>query len=120
PSFMYATGTEYDPEDSTKGLFRGFLLIRVFRHIFTGPSSAINATNTANKTKAKVFMLRKVTGRMIAYTAVQCYFVLSSANKWANYIDEFNLDHFYDNIVAMFEENSDEPFIRETLDWWDG
>jgi hypothetical protein len=45
--------------------------------------------------------------------------VLSSAKKWVNYIDEFNLDHFYDNIVAMFEENLDEPFIREMLDWWD-
>jgi hypothetical protein len=26
---MYATGTEYDPDDGTKGLFRGFLLVRV-------------------------------------------------------------------------------------------
>ena len=29
PSFLYETGTVYDPENETIGLFRGFLLLRV-------------------------------------------------------------------------------------------
>jgi hypothetical protein len=29
PSFLYETGTVYDPENETIGLFRGFLLVRV-------------------------------------------------------------------------------------------
>lgn len=29
PSFLYKTGTIYDPENEVEGLFRGFLLIRV-------------------------------------------------------------------------------------------
>ncbi|KAF8891584.1 hypothetical protein CPB84DRAFT_1683224 [Gymnopilus junonius] len=118
PSFMYESGTQYDPDDETSGLFRGFLLVRVFRHIFTGPSSALEASRDANKTKAKVFHIKKVTGRMIAYAAVQTYLALSSAKKWTNFIDCFGLDVFYDNVVSMFEENEETQFIQDTLDWW--
>ncbi|KAF8896918.1 hypothetical protein CPB84DRAFT_1928278, partial [Gymnopilus junonius] len=111
-------GKLYDPDDETSGLFRGFLLVRVFQHIFTGPSSALEASRDANKTKAKVFHIKKVTGRMIAYAAVQTYLALSSTKKWTNFIDCFGLDVFYDNVVSMFEENEETQFIQDTLDWW--
>jgi hypothetical protein len=58
PSFLYKTGTIYNPENEAKGLFRGFLIVwvslfsfslrinavivQVYRHIFTGPLSAVN------------------------------------------------------------------------------
>jgi hypothetical protein len=29
PSFLYETGTVYDPDNEAAGLFRGFLLVRV-------------------------------------------------------------------------------------------
>lgn len=29
PSFLYESGTVYDPSDEITGLFRGFLLVRV-------------------------------------------------------------------------------------------
>ena len=29
PSFLYETGTIYNPDDEITGLFRGFLLVRV-------------------------------------------------------------------------------------------
>jgi hypothetical protein len=31
----------------------------------------------------------------------------------------FYLDDFYDNIVSMFEDNADDPWAKETLEWWD-
>lgn len=31
-SFLYESGTVYNPDDETAGLFRGFLLVRVSRH----------------------------------------------------------------------------------------
>jgi hypothetical protein len=71
PSFLYASGTAYDKDNEDLGLFRGFLLVRVFRHIFTGPSSAMNPGVKANKYKAKKFKLTEVTGRTIAYASVQ-------------------------------------------------
>ncbi|KAG2132877.1 uncharacterized protein EDB93DRAFT_1093655 [Suillus bovinus] len=39
PTFMYQDG-RYDREDPTRGLFKGALLVRTFKHIFTSPSSA--------------------------------------------------------------------------------
>jgi len=71
PSFLYDTETAYDEENEDIGLFRGFLLVRVYRHIFTGPSSAMNPTAKVNKSKARKFRLAEVTGRTIAYACVQ-------------------------------------------------
>jgi len=81
PSFLYESDTAYDEENEDIGLFRGFLLVRVFRHIFTGPSSAMDPRAKANKYKAKKFKLTKVTGRTIAYACVQVrYFFHVVAN----------------------------------------
>ena len=71
PSFLYEIETAYDGENEDIGLFRGFLLVRVYRHIFTGPSSAMNPTAKVNKSKARKFRLTEVTGRTIAYACVQ-------------------------------------------------
>jgi len=70
-SFLYEIETAYDEENKDIGLFRGFLLVRVYRHIFTGPSSAMNPTAKVNKSKARKFRLTEVTGRTIAYACVQ-------------------------------------------------
>ena len=35
PSFLYETGTVYNPENEATGLFRGFLLVRVSTYLFT-------------------------------------------------------------------------------------
>lgn len=79
PSFLYENDTVYDEQNEDIGLFRGFLLVRVFRHIFTGPSSAMDPKTKVNKSKAKKFRLTKVTGRMIAYASVQ---VCLSTHSW--------------------------------------
>ena len=71
PSFLYASETPYDRENEDMGLFRVFLLVREYRHIFTGPSSAMNPTAKVNKSKARKFKLTEVTGRTIAYASVQ-------------------------------------------------
>jgi hypothetical protein len=71
PSFLYESDWIYDEENEDSGLFRGFLLVRVYRHIFTGPLSAVNPKMKSNKFKAKKFKLTMVTGRTIAYACVQ-------------------------------------------------
>lgn len=76
PTFLYEYETAYDEQNEDIGLFRGFLLVRVFRHIFTGPTSAMDPKTKPNKSKAKKFRLTKVTGRMIAYASVQVRFIL--------------------------------------------
>jgi hypothetical protein len=90
PSFLYEKGTVYNPDNEVTGLFHGFLLVRVctyfvvtfiisncylqvYRHIFTGPKSALGVQdlNGRNKNKARLFHLKAVTGRTIAYACVQ-------------------------------------------------
>jgi hypothetical protein len=45
---------------------------QVFRHIFTGPSSALGTPSQGTKNpKATIYGLTAVTGRTIAYAAVQ-------------------------------------------------
>ncbi|KAF8910911.1 hypothetical protein CPB84DRAFT_1958086 [Gymnopilus junonius] len=116
PTFMYESGTEYNPDDLLMGFLRSDLLARVFRHIFTGPSTAFCPTNSPNKSKAKIFGLTKVTGEMIAYTCT--YLALSSASKWKHFVDLFNLDDFYDSIIGLINENINSQWGKELLEWW--
>jgi len=37
PSFLYESETAYDEENEDMGLFRGFLLVCVYRHILLVP-----------------------------------------------------------------------------------
>jgi len=38
--------------------------------------------------------------------------------KWGLLHKQFRLDTFYNNIVSMFEENADDPWVKDTLSWW--
>jgi hypothetical protein len=134
PLFLYTSGTVYDEDNEDLGLFQGFLLVHVYRHIFTGPLSAINPSFKANKYKAKKINLTQVTRRTIAYASVQvcfilflclysnlliqAYIALSSMSQWGLSDNLFNLEQFYDNIVVMFEKDPEHPWVIKTLDWW--
>jgi hypothetical protein len=134
PSFLYESETYYDADNEDIGLFRGYLLVRVYRHIFTGPSSAMRPAAKVNKTKAKKFKLTEVTGRTIAYASVQvchlqlsshflfnyfqAYIALSSMSQWGSSDNLFNLQLFYDAIVEMFERDPNDSWVIETLQWW--
>jgi hypothetical protein len=91
PSFLYSSDVGYDPTRPEIGLFRGIFLLRVsivfyqyytnsgtssevYRHIFTSPSSALKSENdvkASNRSNSKIHGLTQVTGRTIAYAAVQ-------------------------------------------------
>ena len=38
--------------------------------------------------------------------------------KWGYAYRQFRLDIFYNNIVSMFEENADDPWVTDLLSWW--
>ena len=133
PSFLYENETLYDEDNEDIGLFRGYLLVRVYRHIFTAPTSAMNTTAKANKSKAKKFKLTQVTGRTIAYASVQvrhlfshrflinyhqAYITLSSMSQWGSSDNLFNIQLFYDAIVEMFERDPKDSWVVDTLEWW--
>jgi hypothetical protein len=91
PTFLYEEGV-YDPGEIDKGLLRGHFLLRVsrlfivhrvfaedivakvYKHIFTSPSSALKdspGTNATRSGNAKIHHMTRVTPTTIAYAAVQ-------------------------------------------------
>jgi len=46
------------------------------------------------------------------------YIAISKMKRWNSFDNLFFLDEFYDNIVAMFEDNSGSSWVEETLAWW--
>ncbi|KIJ89513.1 hypothetical protein K443DRAFT_117882, partial [Laccaria amethystina LaAM-08-1] len=115
PSFLYNEG-EYDREERDKGLFKGYLLLRVYRHIFTSPSSAIGKVRKGTKpSKAQIYGMKRASGRTIAYACVQTRFLLNNLNSWSTVDGHFDLHTFYNNIVALFEMNPRSPWVVETL-----
>ncbi|KIL55570.1 hypothetical protein M378DRAFT_28536, partial [Amanita muscaria Koide BX008] len=42
PSFLYDEDIPYDPHNKDAGLLKGHVLIRAYRHIITGPRTALN------------------------------------------------------------------------------
>ncbi|KAE9403743.1 hypothetical protein BT96DRAFT_917315, partial [Gymnopus androsaceus JB14] len=62
--------------------------------------------------------MRKVTGRNIAYAAVQARFGISVAEKWDALDGHFNYADFYTEIVDFFEDYPDDKSVVDLLEWW--
>ncbi|KAG6896814.1 hypothetical protein C0992_005914 [Termitomyces sp. T32_za158] len=119
PSFLFDLD-ELDKNNPMQGFLRGHVLVRVYRHIYTGPSSSLHGNRCATKpAKSHIHKHKNVTGRGIAYAAVQARFAISSSEKWCIKDGKFNLAHFFNNIVALFENDPKNPWVLETLAWWD-
>ncbi|KAG8215357.1 hypothetical protein J3R82DRAFT_8954, partial [Butyriboletus roseoflavus] len=143
PTFLYFEG-QYSPQRPSAGLFKGELLLRAFRCVFTSPSSARegpegpgedasgqpHAGNRPHKPSrlphtrcdvAGLLKMRSVQPRAIAYVAVQLRFALSSSTSWDLKDDNFDYDTFYNNIVDWFEcprSQAKTQAIEELLLWW--
>ncbi|KAG1796085.1 uncharacterized protein HD556DRAFT_1234928 [Suillus plorans] len=79
PAYLYPgdiPGEDFDAEDIIEGLFRGYLLERVAKHIFTSPSSAlkVGVSNGTRACNAKLHRMTGVEAEHIAYAAVQVSF----------------------------------------------
>ncbi|KIM56230.1 hypothetical protein SCLCIDRAFT_35439, partial [Scleroderma citrinum Foug A] len=139
PAFLYTNG-QYDPTSPSKGLFKGELLVRAFRHIFTSPSSAqaglgeeVDGTGSSRKVQktlrgtrtrcdvTRLLKMKSVDPRAIAYTACQLHFALSSSTSWDLKDKEFDYNTFYRHIIDHFEQplsrkKSNE--LKDLLLWW--
>lgn len=77
--------------------------------------------------------MAKVTARAIAYACVQvsslfvtglipnktqARFMLSSCEQWMPTDGDFDAIKFYNNIVELFEADEDDPWVKETLEFW--
>jgi hypothetical protein len=45
--------------------------------------------------------------------------MLSSTEQWSILDDDFNAETFFNNIVDLFERDPDDPWVVDTLAFWD-
>ncbi|KAI0076040.1 hypothetical protein K474DRAFT_1577786, partial [Panus rudis PR-1116 ss-1] len=104
PAFLYPHGHIYNPADIDEGLGYGYLLLRVMKHIFTTPSSALEGPGAKGKGgNAKLIGMTAVTPEAVAYTAVQTRYVLNSQSEWGIIDNDFNAETFFWNVVNAFK-----------------
>ncbi|KAF9554487.1 hypothetical protein CPC08DRAFT_766696 [Agrocybe pediades] len=103
PYYLYETGTVFNPDDDLNGLFRGYLIPIVYRHVFTGPSSAIPSgprRNTKSKrNKATLHKVTEVTARTLAYVCTL-------------------YEVYYQNIVTLLEGTEFSKLPPEEIASW--
>ncbi|KAJ3554960.1 hypothetical protein NP233_g12315 [Leucocoprinus birnbaumii] len=100
-----------DPDNS--------LILLVYKHIFTCPSSASSVEWQPTKTRqsqAEKHRLTKETPSTIAYTCLQTYFMLSSADDWRNSLGPFCRKTFFNTVLDLFAK--EDEWTRSTLDYF--
>ena len=76
PVFCYDE-SKYDPSNPNKGLLKGYVLLCVYRHIFTGPRTALGGKPTGRRAHGALNNLTKPTPKTIGYAAiVVCVYML--------------------------------------------
>ncbi|KAJ3712629.1 hypothetical protein C8R42DRAFT_647434 [Lentinula raphanica] len=116
PAFLY-NEEQVNDNNIEDGLFTGPIILQVFYAIFFGLGSATTGEYRKNSIAARNGM-RKVTGRNIAYAAVQTRFALSAVEKWNIPDGHFDYQVFYNEIVDFFEEYPEDKQSVLTLNFW--
>ncbi|KAF7372526.1 hypothetical protein MVEN_00114700 [Mycena venus] len=116
PSCFYAEGA-FDPADPEKGLFRSQFILRVLRHIWTAPASAMNGASKIPKVcNARAHGQYKVIPEMLAYACRQARTTIS-VSDWTPKEGSYNYETMFNNIVLLFEADPTDPWAIETLEW---
>ncbi|KAH7884198.1 hypothetical protein F5I97DRAFT_2047764 [Phlebopus sp. FC_14] len=102
PAFLWEdNGKNYNPENMFDGLFRGYLLERVIRHIFTGPSTSLGEGS-----------------RSTPYACVQARHGISSTNRWSEVDGLFNNRDMYYTITDILEDYPDHDWSTAILKYF--
>ncbi|KAI6146030.1 hypothetical protein BKA82DRAFT_20491 [Pisolithus tinctorius] len=110
---------QWDEENQSDGLFKGYVLERVMRHIFTGPSTALGEQSRGTRPcNAILHGMTSVEPEHIAYASVQARYAMSSKNKWGEVDGDFNYRKFYYGIIKMIRECPDEDWVVDLKKWW--
>ncbi|KAG1810516.1 hypothetical protein EV424DRAFT_1542886 [Suillus variegatus] len=124
PAFAYegdSPGENFNPLDMQNGLFKGYLMKRVFQHIFKGPSSALandGEVVTTRSGNAKLHNMLKVDAEHVAYTFVQCHFSISLRDKWQAMDGKYDYHEAYYRIIRAIQEPFNQTWVDSLLEWW--
>ncbi|KAF7341461.1 GLOBIN domain-containing protein [Mycena venus] len=112
PSCFYADGA-YDSNDPQAGLFRSLFLLRVARHLWTAPSSAMDGAERIKAIcVARAHGQYRFTKEMLGYGCT-----MLSTSDWTSRDGKYNYEDLFDNILELFEDPTD-TWAIETLGWF--
>ncbi|KAG1771119.1 hypothetical protein EV702DRAFT_1202148 [Suillus placidus] len=117
PIFVYANYT-YDPEDPWCGLLRSRLLVYVYKHVFTSPSSVEREPKAMRSGNARLHGMTSVTIGSIAYIATQVRFALSSSSVFSRTDTTTDSETFYHSLLDLLEDPEESKEIDELILWW--
>ncbi|KAF8148267.1 hypothetical protein B0H34DRAFT_737596 [Crassisporium funariophilum] len=121
PTLLYASH-DIDPDDPESGLLRSRVLLRVFKHIFTAPTSAKEDIAAPKKTKTKKTQaqlnnMKTVTPGSIVYAALMYRHSISALDDWRTEDDLFDRNQFAKSLMDAFYDTED-TWTKDTLAWW--
>ncbi|KAF7364203.1 hypothetical protein MSAN_01079600 [Mycena sanguinolenta] len=128
-----------DPSEYDDGFLKSRYLVKGYKTVFTGPSSAKDndeneppskkprnggdAVKPSRKPPCDIFLMDgKVTPRSIAFICVLVHMSLTNAHQWTATIYKFSYPHLYNFIVDYFEGPREGTSARRKVDkllaWW--
>ncbi|KAF9472387.1 hypothetical protein BDN70DRAFT_938233 [Pholiota conissans] len=109
PRFLFPDRSVYDPTDIAKDLLTGHVMLRAAKHIFQGPSSALEepGAHRGKQGNAALSGITSMTPYTIAYVAMQVRFTLSSTGSWTAKDGAFSYAEFYWHIVGLLDDEDD-------------
>ncbi|KAF5369649.1 hypothetical protein D9615_010248 [Tricholomella constricta] len=113
PRFLFPDGHSYEADDLSTGILTGHLCFRVAKHIFQGPSTALEhpGHHRGKSGNAALHGITTMTGCSIAYVACQARFAISSAESWNAADFNFDYEKFYWNICRLFDDGEGQDII---------
>ncbi|KAG1755335.1 hypothetical protein EDD22DRAFT_957388 [Suillus occidentalis] len=120
PSMFYNMSL-YNPRNKKLGFLRSHTIVQGWRHIFTGPMSALSKEHThcsSKPAKGKKHHLTEPGPRNIMYAAIQIYFVACNAESWTPEVGTMNLDDLYYTAVDLLETHADEQWVKDLMQFW--
>ncbi|KAF9786096.1 hypothetical protein BJ322DRAFT_1107959 [Thelephora terrestris] len=115
PAFLY--DEEVMDGSLVKGLFRGQLLLKVYKLIFIAPSAATGAKASLKRGNARIHGMEKVIPSTICYTAIQVYVALCCCREWKEEWKGIKFARLYMLLREQFAY-PDDPWHSKTLNWW--
>ncbi|KAG1798006.1 hypothetical protein EV424DRAFT_1648295 [Suillus variegatus] len=120
PSMFYDMSL-YDPKNKKKGFLRSRVVIQAWRHIFTGPMSALSKDNIGRSSKpgkGKMHHLAEPGIRNIMYAACQMYFAASNAESWTPAIGAMDLGDLYYRAIDIVHDNAEQQWVKDLMKFW--
>ncbi|KAG1839966.1 hypothetical protein DFJ58DRAFT_845501 [Suillus subalutaceus] len=110
-------GEAFNPMNVQDGLFEGFLVECVMKHVLTSPSSALAGDDfhVSNSCNAVIHRMMMAEAENIAYAAVQARSAITSRDKWTTEDSKFSYRKFYYRIIDVIHNLPDKAWATATL-----